>query len=118
MSSLGQNYHKCNRQNHCELVFGILPSRGGQGRARSNNCSMVNEIRNTSSLTSNAANTTQYNSSNMVPKQVLDTVDMANSVDNLSECYKRYLELDTLTMSNSMSPTQVFSNIEIDSILV
>ena len=54
----------------------------------------------------------------MVPKQVLDIVDMANSVDNLSQCYKRQLEVDTLTTSNLMSLTQVFSNIEIDSILV
>ena len=48
---------------------------------------------------------------------------MANSVDNLNKCYKRQLELDTLTTSESkpmMSPTQtqIFSNIEIDGILV
>ena len=54
----------------------------------------------------------------MVPKQVLDIVDMANSVDNLSHSYKRQLELDILTTSNLTSPTQVFSNIEIDGILV
>ena len=55
------------------------------------------------------------NSPNTVPKQVLDVVDMANSVDNLSQCYRRQLELDTLTMT---SPTQVFSNVKIDGILV
>ena len=49
----------------------------------------------------------------MVPKQVLDIVNMANSVDNLSHCYKRQLELSTLTM---MSPTQSFSNIQINGI--
>ena len=40
---------------------------------------------------------------------------MANSVDNLSHCYKRQLELDTLTMK---SPTQCFSNIQINGISV
>ena len=38
---------------------------------------------------------------------------MANSVDNLSHCYKRQLELNTLTM---MSPTQSFSSIQINGI--
>ena len=47
-----------------------------------------------------------------VPKQVLDIVNMANSVDNLSHCYKRQLELNTLTTSQ----TQSFSNIQINSI--
>ena len=52
---------------------------------------------------------TQYLS---IPKQVLDIVDMANSVDNLNHCYKRQLELNTLTTSQ----TQSFSNIHINDI--
>ena len=52
------------------------------------------------------------NASNTVPKQVLDLVDVVNSVNNLSNYYKRQLELDTLT--TMMSPTQVFSNIKIN----
>ena len=67
---------------------------------------MVNEISNSA---------TSLNTSNTVPKQVLDLVDVANSVDDLSHYYKRQLELDTLTM---MSPTQVFSNIKINGVLV
>ena len=55
------------------------------------------------------------NSPNTIPKQVLDVLDMANYEDNLSQCYKRQLEFDTLTMT---SPTQAFSNIKIDGILV
>ena len=94
-----------------ESVCGQLPPRRrwNQGRSIENNCSMVGEIRNslTSNLTSNSPNT--------IPKQVLDVVNMANSVDNLSQCYRRQLELDTLTM---MAPTQIFSNIKIDGILV
>ena len=66
---------------------------------------MLNEVRNSTST----------NSQNTIPKQVLDIVDMANSVNNLSHCYKRQLELDTLT---TMSPTQVFSNIQINRIPV
>ena len=65
---------------------------------------MVSEVRNSTSTNAQT-----------VPKQVLDIVDMANSVYNLSHCYKRQLELDTLTMT---SPTQVFSNIQINGIPV
>ena len=71
---------------------------------------MLGEIRN-SSLTSNVTS----NSPNTVPKQVLDVVDMANSVDNLSQCYRRQLELDTLIMT---PPIQVFSNVKIDGVPV
>ena len=54
-------------------------------------------------------------------KQVVDIVDMANSVDNICKGYRRQLELDTLSTSQVkpvMSPTQIFSNIEIDGVLV
>ena len=74
-----------------------------------------------SSLTSNSITPASQNFSNMVPKQMVDIVDMANSVDNLSKCYKRQLQLDTLTTSESKpvtSPTQIFSNIEIDGVLI
>ena len=73
---------------------------------------MVSEIsrNNTPSLMSNSQNT--------VPKQALDSVDMANSVDNLSQCYNKQLQLNTLTMSNLMSSTQIFSNIKVNGILV
>ena len=48
---------------------------------------------------------------------------MANSVDNISKGYRRQLELDTLSTSEKSkptgtSPTQIFSNIEIDGVLV
>ena len=94
----------------------MLPPRRRQG-----NHSTVNELNhNTSFLTSNPAIPASHSFSNMVPKRIVDIVDMANSVDNLSKCYKRQLELDTLTTSELMSSTQtqIFSNIEIDSILI
>ena len=60
-----------------------------------------------------------------MPKQVVDIVDMANSFVNLSRSYRRQLELDTLSTSDKIKasditfmPTQIFSNIEIDGVLV
>ena len=56
-----------------------------------------------------------------MPKQVVDIVDLANSVDNLSRSYRKQLELDTLSAEPPMStppPTQMFSNIEMDGVLV
>ena len=62
--------------------------------------SMVSEVRNSTS------------NPQTVPKQVFDIVDIANSVDNLSHCYKRQLELSTLMTSQMQS----FSNIQINCI--
>ena len=106
----GQTCRKCGNLNHYEYVCHSQSSRSGQ-RTRRNNRSMVSEIsrNNTPSLMSNSQNT--------VPKQVLDIVDMANSVDNLSQCYKKQLQLNTLT-TNLMSSTQIFSNIKVNGILV
>ena len=66
---------------------------------------MVSEVRNSLSITQQT-----------VPKQVFDIVDVANSVDNLSHNYKRQLELNTLTMSQSN--TQSFLNIQINGVTV
>ena len=54
--------------------------------------------------------------SQTIPKQIFDIVDVANSVDNLSHNYKRQLELNTLT--TSQSNTQSFSNIQINGVTV
>ena len=71
---------------------------------------MVSEISRNNCLMSNSQNT--------IPKQVLDIVGMPNSVDNLSQCYKKQLQLNTLTTSNTTSSTQIFSNIKVNGILV
>ena len=70
------------------------------------------------SLKSNPPGPTS-NVSQMVPKQVVDIVDLATSVDNLSRSYRRQLELDTLStkprpMITTPLPTQMFSYIEMD----
>ena len=44
----------------------------------------------------------------MVPKQVVDIVDLANSAENLGKLYQHQLELDTIgtkSGSGSMSPS-------------
>ena len=58
---------------------------------------------------------TSHSNAQTVPKQVLDIVNMANSVDNLSHCYKRQLELNALTMT---SPAQCFLNMQINGIQI
>ena len=98
----GSICRKCNQPNHWEIVCCQVPNRRSNRNKQSGEQSMVSKVRNSTST-----------NAQMVPKQVLDIVDMANLVNNLSHCYKRQLELDTLTM---MSPTQVFSNIQINRI--
>ena len=70
----GSTYRKCNKPSHWEIVCGQVPRKSTK-RRQSGERSMVSEVRNSNPQT--------------VPKQVLDIVDMANSVDNLSHCYKR-----------------------------
>ena len=96
----GSTCRKCNKPNHWEIVCGQVPRKSSK-RRQSGERSVVSEVRN--SNTSNPQT---------VPKQVFDIVDMANSVDNLSHCYKRQLELNTLMTSQ----TQSFSNIQINGI--
>ena len=57
----------------------------------------------------------------MVPKQVLDVVNLANSSMNSSKNLQCHLELDTLSTSTHQAtepvksqPMQIFLNIEID----
>ena len=61
--------------------------------------------------------------SSTIPKQIVDVVDLTNSVDNLSQTYRKQLYLNTLDAepklpTSQSNPTEMFSNIEIESILV
>ena len=61
------------------------------------------------------------NMSHTIPKQIVDVVDLANSVDNLSKTYRKQLQLDTLNTEprlTTQAATQGFSNIEIEGVLV
>ena len=62
---------------------------------------------------------TEYGHTNTVPKQVLDVVNLANKGNNGTNL-QCHLELDTLgtTPMKSQQPMQVFSNIEIDGVLI
>ena len=61
---------------------------------------------------------------NTVPKQVLDVVNLANSGNSSGKNFQHHLELDTLSTLTcpvtpvKSQPTQVFSNIKIDGVLV
>ena len=58
--------------------------------------------------------------SHTMPKQIVDVVDLANSMDNLSKTYRKQLHLDMLEAELKSSvqgnPTQMFSKIEIEGI--
>ena len=61
---------------------------------------------------------------NMVPKQVLDVVNLAISSINSGKNLWCHLELDTLSTSTHQTtvpvkpPTQIFSNIEMNGVLI
>ena len=44
--------------------------------------------------------------SNTIPKQIVDVVNLANSVDNLSQTYRKQLYLDTLDAEPKLSTSQ------------
>ena len=122
----GQICRKCGRLHHYEKVCGMLPGRKRQSNnAHSSTVKELNANQHSGgpSMTSIPVAPTSSKFSNTVPKQVVDIVDIANSVDNISKSYRRQLELDTLGTSGKLkptvtSPTQIFSNIEIDGVLV
>ena len=68
-------------------------------------------------------NTEYGNVMNTVPKQILDVVNLANK-GNSGKTFQCHLELDTLSTSTCQvtvpvkPPTQIFSNIEMNGVLV
>ena len=63
-------------------------------------------------------NSEHENSANMVPKQVLDVVNLANNSMNSGKNLQHHLELNTLSTSTCQAtvpvksqPTQIFFNI-------
>ena len=61
--------------------------------------------------------------SSTIPKQIVDVVDLTNFVDNLSQTYRKQLYLNTLDAEPKLptpqsNPTEMFSNIEIEGVLV
>ena len=107
-SAWGHFCKKCRRYNHYESACGKIPK-----------FSQKQDHTSVSELNESRGNT----SNNTTPKQILDVVDLANSVDNLAQTYRKQLYLDTLDAEPKCptlqsNPTQMFSNIEIEGILV
>ena len=123
--AFGKTCRKCSRSNHFVNVCGKIPYRRPfrsklQGRQTS-----VNELNQNcdsgASLTSIPNNSRGDSCNVTVPKQVLDVVNLANS-GNSSGKHFHHLELDALSTCQATpvkaQPTQVFSNIEIDGVLI
>ena len=104
-------------------VCGKIPYRKSfrsklQGRQTSVNELNQNNCNSGATLTSISRNTEYGNVMNMVPKQILDVVNLANK-GNSGKNLQCHLELDTLSTKPMKSqPMQIFSNIEIDGVLI
>ena len=110
MFSLGTFLQKCRRYNHYESVCGKIPK-----FSQKQDHTSVNEL--------NQNHGNALTGSSTIPKQIVDVVDLANSVDNLSQTYRKQLYLNTLDAepklpTSQSNPTDMFSNIEIEGILV
>ena len=122
--SQGKSCNKCGMLHHFISVCGMVPTRINRSQSRPPG-RLVNELNqnNYDSLTSFPRNSEHENSTNMVPKQVLDVVNLSNSGINSGKNPQHHLELNTLSTTTCQtpvpikSPTQVFSNIEIDGVL-
>ena len=106
MFSLGAFLQKSHRYNHYESVCGKIPK-----FSQKQDHTSVNELNENCGNASTGSNT--------IPKQIVDmSFDLANSVDNLSQTYRKQLYLDTQDAepkppTSQSNPTQMFSNIEL-----
>ena len=74
-------------------------------------------------MTSIPGKSVSDNSSRTVPKQVVDIIDIINHGQSSGKNLRRSLELDTLsttsrTMPQAASQTQIFSNIDMNGVLI
>ena len=119
--AFGKTCHKCGRNNHFVSVCDKIPYRRSFRSKSQGRQTLVNELNQNNhdsgaNVTSISRNTEYGHVSNTVPKQVLDVVNLANK-DNSGKNLHR--QLDTLSTTPMKSqPTQVFSNIEIDGVLI
>ena len=56
------------------------------------------------------------NSTQTIPKQAVDIVDMANSVNVLRNTYKDQLALDAMTSVSELTSTSAYSNIQMNNV--
>ena len=129
--AFGKTYHKCGRINHFVNVCGRIPYRRPfrsilQGRQTAVNELNQNNHDSGASLTSIPNNSRGDSCNITVPKQVLDVVNLANNGNSSGKNFQHHLELDTLSIltcpatpvKSQTQPTQVFSNTEIDGVLI
>ena len=121
----GKTCNKCGRMNHFEIVCGKNPLRKRSQSRPAAVKSSVNELSQNNhdhgtSLASISDNPRQDSYTFMMPKQVVDVVDLANTGNKSIKTFRCHLELDTLSTSihPAVAPTQIFSNIEIDGVLI
>ena len=77
-------------------------------------------------MSSNSTKSVSDNSSKMVPKQVVDIIDIINHGQSSGKNLRRSLELDTLSTTTSQKSqaatsqpvTQIFSNIDVNGALI
>ena len=109
-SAWGHFCKMCHRYNHYESVCGKIPK-----FSQKQDHTSVNEL--------NQNHGDALTGSNTIPKQIVDVVELTNSVDNLSQTYRKQLYLNTLDTepklpTSQSNPTEMFFNIEIEGILV
>ena len=121
---MGKVCHKCGHENHFENVCGRIPF--FRGRSKSHGCkTSVNELRQGLTSMSNSTKSVNDNSSKMVPKQVVDIIDVINQNQSSGKNLRRSLELDTLSTTSRTMPqadtssvTQIFSKINVNGVII
>ena len=119
--AMGKVCHKCGCENHFESVCGRIPY--FRRRSKSHGRKQVNELKQDPTVSANSAKSVSDNSSKTVPKQEVDIIDIINHGQSSGENLRRTLELDTLsatsrTMPQAASQTQIFSNIDMNGVLI
>ena len=128
---MGKVCHKCGCENHFENVCGRIPFFRGRSKSHGHKTS-VNELRqgltsmsNSTKSVHNSTKSVNDNSSKMVPKQVVDIIDVINQNQSSGKNLRRSLELDTLSttswampQADASSVTQIFSNINVNGVII
>ena len=85
----------------------------------------MNELKQGPTSTLNSTKSVSDNSSRIVPKQVVDIIDIINHGQSSGENIRRSLELDTLSATSRAMPqaatspaTQIFSNIDVNGVII
>ena len=91
----------------------------GKGRPQYSGprCQNVNELNQNQTSSPRSHDQNHQNSAQTIPKQAVDVVDLASSVDLLSTTYKKQLELDAMT-SAEVTTQSAYLNIQMNRMFV